>query len=77
MTWIVETLNTTVEAELDALPVDQLAKFARIGEMIQSLGLERIREPHVKHLEGPLWEIRKGRDGNPARCMWLPRLSEL
>lgn len=28
------------------------------------IGLERVREPHVKHLEGPLWEIRmKGRDG--------------
>ena len=27
-------------------------------------GLERIREPHVKHLEGPLWEMRmKGQDG--------------
>ena len=64
MTWIVETLNATVDSELDALPSDQLAKFARIGRMIQSLGLERVREPHVKHLEGPLWEIRmKGRDG--------------
>ena len=64
MTWIVETLNATVDAELDALPTDQLAKFARIGKMIQSLGLERVREPHVKHLEGPIWEIRmKGRDG--------------
>jgi len=64
MTWIVETLNATVDSELDALPTDQLAKFVRIGEMIQSLGLERVREPHVKHLEGPLWEIRmKGRDG--------------
>ncbi len=64
MTWIIETLNATVDAELDALPADQLAKFIRIGEMIQSLGLERVREPHVKHLEGPLWEIRmKGQDG--------------
>ena len=64
MTWVVETLNETVEAELAALPADQLAKFIRIGELIQSLGLERVREPHVKHLEGSLWEIRmKGRDG--------------
>lgn len=64
MTWIIETLNATVDAELDALPADQLAKFIRIGEMIQSLGLERVREPHVKHLEGPLWEIRmKGQVG--------------
>lgn len=64
MMWVVETLDATVDAELEALPADQIAKFLRIGELIQSLGLERIREPHVKHLEGPLWEIRmKGRDG--------------
>lgn len=64
MVWVVETLDATVDAELEALPADQIAKFLRIGELIQALGLERIREPHVKHLEGPLWEIRmKGRDG--------------
>ena len=40
------------------------ARFRRIVELIQGQGLERMREPHVKHLEGPLWEIRmKGKDG--------------
>lgn len=64
MTRIVETLNEAVDAELEALPADQLAKFIHIGQLIQSLGLERVREPHVKHLEGSLWEIRmKGKDG--------------
>lgn len=64
MTWVVETLNETVDAELESLPADQLAKFIHIGQLIQSLGLERVREPHVKHLQGSLWEIRmKGRDG--------------
>ena len=62
--WTVEILNDTVQAELEALPADQIAKFLRIGELIEALGLERVREPHVKHLEGDLWEIRmKGRDG--------------
>jgi phage-related protein len=32
--------------------------------LIKSLGLEKVAEPHVKHLEGSLWEMRmKGRDG--------------
>lgn len=32
--------------------------------MIEEFGLDRIREPHVKHLQGALWEMRlKGRDG--------------
>jgi hypothetical protein len=40
--------------ELEALPVDMRAKFARIAFLIESVGLEKVREPHVKHLEGPL-----------------------
>ncbi len=43
---------------------DMKARFRRIVELIQGHGLEQVREPHVKHLEGPLWEMRmKGRDG--------------
>jgi len=62
--WSIEILNDAVEAELNALPADQIARFLRIGELIQVLGLERVGEPHVKHIEGPLWEMRlKGRDG--------------
>ncbi len=33
-------------------------------DLIKSHGLERVREPYVKHLEGPRWEMRmKGRSG--------------
>ena len=64
MSWTVETLNEAVDEELAALPIDQRAKFLRIAELIEAKGLEQVREPYVKHLEGPLWEIRmKGRDG--------------
>lgn len=64
MNWTVETLNEAVDAELEALPVDMRAKFARIAFLVESVGLEKVREPHVKHLEGPLWEMRMtGRDG--------------
>jgi phage-related protein len=32
--------------------------------MISQVGLENLREPYVKHLEGKLWEMRAtGRDG--------------
>jgi len=62
--WIVETLDTAVDAEIKALPSDQRAKFFWISRLIQEHGLERVREPYVKHLEKGLWEIRmKGRDG--------------
>jgi len=39
--------------------------------LIQANGLERVREPYVKHLEGALWEMRlKGKDGI-ARAAYL------
>ena len=62
--WTIEILNDAVDAELNALPADQIARFLRIGDLIQVLGLERVGEPHVKHIEGSLWEMRlKGRNG--------------
>lgn len=64
MNWKVEILNTIVEQEIEDLPEDMQAKLLRIVEMIQTLGLERMREPYVKHLEKGLWEMRMiGRDG--------------
>jgi phage-related protein len=64
MTWTVETLNAVVDAELEELPADMLARFHYISQLIEEFGLERVREPHVKHLRGAIWEIRvKGKDG--------------
>jgi phage-related protein len=64
MAWTVETLNDVVDAELEELPADMLARFRYISQLIEEFGLERLREPHVKHLRGSLWEMRmKGKDG--------------
>lgn len=64
MRWTVVFLDDGVEAALSAMPADIQASFRRIVELIGSHGLERMREPYVKHLEGPLWEMRmKGKDG--------------
>jgi phage-related protein len=64
MSWTVGFVNATAEAEVFALPADMLARFLRIGDLIRDQGLMAMREPHVKHLTGKLWEIRvKGRDG--------------
>lgn len=64
MRWHVEFLDDAVEAELEAMPVDIQASFLRISRLIESEGLHKVREPYVKHLEGPVWEMRmKGRDG--------------
>ena len=64
MTWSVEFLDRKVEAALSALPRDIRAGFERIVHLIEAHGLTRVREPYVRHLEGPVWEMRmRGRDG--------------
>jgi phage-related protein len=69
--WRVEILNETVAAEVAALPTDMQARFLRLAERIASVGLESLSEPHVKHLEGKLWEMRlTGRDGI-ARALYV------
>lgn len=57
-------LNEVVEAELAELPLDMRARFSRIAHLIEAYGLERVRMPYVRHLDGKLWEMRlTGRDG--------------
>ena len=53
MPWIVRVFPAAVP-ELQALPDDVRARFLHIVEQIQAHGLERMREPHVKHLDGKL-----------------------
>ena len=71
MPWRVEILNETVGAEIAALPADMQARFLRLADRICQAGLEGMGEPHVKHLEGKLWELRlTGRDGI-ARALYV------
>ena len=71
MHWVVETLNETVDAELEALPEDMRSRLARIARLIEEMGLERVGEPHIKHVEDRLWEMRlKGRSGI-ARALYV------
>lgn len=71
MSWTVGFVNATAEAEVKALPPDMIARFLRIGEKIASQGLLAVREPHVRHLVGKLWEMRlTGQDGI-ARSLYV------
>jgi phage-related protein len=64
MKWSVEFLDGAVKSAMYDLPLDMRANFERIVHLIEDYGLAGMREPYVKHLEGPLWEMRlKGRDG--------------
>lgn len=71
MGWTVETLNEAVDAEVEALPEDVWARLVRIAQLIEDKGLEPVGEPHVKHVEGRLWEMRlKGRSGM-SRALYI------
>jgi phage-related protein len=76
MGWVVGFLNEEVKAALDAFPLDIRASFQRITELIQSNGLERVREPYVKHLEGPLWEMRMSGRSGIARAVYVTAIGK-
>jgi phage-related protein len=60
-----------VPADRDAQPLDIRARFLRIVQLIETVGLPNVREPYVEHVEGPLWEMRlKGKDGI-ARAVYV------
>lgn len=76
MAWIVETLNATVDAEIERLPADMRASLQRIVELIETYGLEHVREPYLRHLRGALWEMRpKGRSG-VARAIYVTAIGQ-
>jgi phage-related protein len=76
MTWRIEILDRRVERELEALAQDVRQRFLRIAELIEKHGVAAMCEPHVKHLEGKLWEMRmNGRDG-VARAIYITAIGE-
>ena len=47
------------------------ARLARISVLIEEHGLERVREPHVKHVGGRLWEIRLTGRAGISRALYV------
>ena len=71
MRWSVETLGTIVDDEIASLPPSLQARLIRLMEMVESLGLETLREPHVKHVEGKIWELRAKSGDGIARGLYV------
>jgi phage-related protein len=70
MEWTVETI-ASVDAEIEALPVALRARLVRLLEAVENVGLEALRAPHVRHLEGKLWELRVRAEGGIARGIYV------
>lgn len=71
MRWTVETLDASVDAEIEALPPSLRARLLRLMEMVENVGLDRIHEPHVKHIEGKIWELRAKAGEGIARGLYV------
>lgn len=69
--WQVGFVSEVAVAEVEALPNDLRKRFLRLRHQIETQGLDSLREPNAKHLEGKLWELRmSGRDGI-ARSLYV------
>lgn len=69
--WHAETLGTEVDAEIEALPPSLRARLVRLMEMVETIGLDRMRDPHVKHVEGKIWELRAKAPDGIARGLYV------
>ncbi|MEP7455807.1 type II toxin-antitoxin system RelE/ParE family toxin [Phyllobacterium sp. SB3] len=56
---------------MDALPPGLQARLIRLMEMVESIGLDSMREPHVKHIDGKLWELRAKAAEGIARGLYI------
>ena len=75
MTWTVD-LDPAAEAGLLAMPRDIRARFLHVAELLEAFGPRQVGMPHVRHLEGKLWEMRlTGRDGI-ARAVYVARTGQ-
>ena len=66
-------LDRTVQAELEQWPHEVRAALVKIVERIQQVGLLKMREPHVKQIEGKLWEMRPSAAGQEGRALYVTR----
>jgi len=71
MRWTVEALDARVEREIRSLPAGLQGRYLRLADMLQEHGPQALGMPHVRHLEGRLWEMRlKAREGI-ARAVYV------
>ena len=74
--WTVETLNEAVDDEIDALPVDMRARFARYVGLIEQFGLQSLPAEATKHLENKIWELRISGKSGISRAFYVTAVQQ-
>jgi phage-related protein len=69
--WIVETLNSLVDSEIENLPEDMQARLARFAQIIRNFGLQGLPPEATKHLEDKLWELRLTGKSGISRAIYM------
>lgn len=64
-------MDEKVDEELEDLPADLQARFVHIARLIEEFGPTQVREPHVKHLRGPLYEMRMRGKAGISRALYV------
>lgn len=69
--WKVEFIDDNARDEVACLAIDLRLKFARIVDLIENFGLDKIHEPYSKHIEGKIWELRLIGKNGIARSLYV------
>jgi len=63
MSWVIDYYSEEVRLEIETLPADIRASYARLTNLLEEFGLD-LRMPHSRAMGGGLFELRpKGREG--------------
>jgi phage-related protein len=69
MSYSIDYYNPRVLAEVESWPVDLLAGYARLVELLTEFGAD-LRMPHSRSLGRGLFELRVGGSGEAGRVMY-------
>ena len=67
--WTVR-IHPLAEAELKALPDDMRGRFLHIADLLETFGPMKVGMPHIRPLEGKLWEMRMQGKSGIARAVY-------
>ncbi len=68
--WKIRYYSEAVREEIFSLPVRTFAKYEQIIERLEQYGPGIQRMPHMRQLEGELWEIRAIAGNGSARVFY-------